>query len=514
MRFDHIPVAKSLTALGLKAHLVPIPILYLNSDYSNVFRHFSPTIRNQIRKGRRRGVLANTTRDTKKLDKYYTIYRSIASAKGWQFIYPRRLTEELMKLSNVCRFIVAELDETVIGGGLFIRDGNSIFFLHGVADRTYDSFFPSRAILDSAIRWGCEIGAEFFNLGSCGQNLSLALFKSYWGSRIENNSLFQWDNPVWNRISKMKAATIRTVRTPSRGVGGILSSPPTSRQTEGRPNAIPLDPNSWAQRARLSELEAVLVVNGSQRRLLLMHSANLVAARKVLSLLPRRNIQKPIVLDFGCGNGRFLRYFGKAGAALVGLDVKLEMLRAARTHGLPPGVLLSQFDGVSLPFADQSFDMVWVCGVLKYTLFPPHTKCCRHGPITSSDDSFAPSYDQIAREMYRILKPGGIVAQNEMWVDQPTRRFICGFEKAGFVSERVAILRRYGGNAERLLDWRENLPLPRKIVMFAGQVCANLRFRFDDPYVQEDEMLLPNDNPYIEKNEYRDYLFFWRKHIH
>ena len=503
VRFDHMPIAKSLTALGLRHRGVPIPILELESDYDSVFKHFSPTIRNQIRKGRRRGIVARSTCDPAKLHQYQTIYSSIAQEKGWQFIYPQRLTEKLIKIRCASCFIVAEIDEIVVAGGLFLKDGNSVFYMHGVADRAYNRFFPSRAVMDAAIRWACEIGAEFFNFGSCGQNMSLALFKSYWGTRIENNRVFSWSNPIWNRAGKIKARTIGRLRTTV-----------TSQLVRANePTSTPIDPGSWSQRAQLAELEAVLVVNGSQRRLLMMHSAGLVAAEKAISLARERNIRKPRVLDFGCGTGRMMRFFSEHGCEVVGLDVTLEMLQAAKRYDLWSGAFLSHFDGLSIPFKDQCFDLIWVCGVLKYTLLPPHAKCCRHGNIVPSKDIFVPSYDEIAKEMHRILKPGGIVAQNEMWVDQPPCQFTGGFEEAGFVSERVSVMRRYGGRAERICESHESFRLPPELVTRMGRACATLRFRFDNPYKHEIDPSQPNDNPYIQKNEFRDYLFLWGKPI-
>jgi SAM-dependent methyltransferase len=434
---------------------------------------------------------------------YQIIYAAIAQDKGWQFIYPQRLTEELIKIPSASRFIVAEIDGTVIAGGLFLKDGDSVFYFHGAADRAYNHFFPSRAVMDAAIRWACEIGAEFFNFGSCGQNMSLALFKSFWGTHMENNLIFRWSNPIWDRVGKAKARTLGRVKTRTKSL--LFKS--------NLRNLASIDANSWSARAQLEELEAVLVVNGSERRRLMMHAAGLVAAEKALSLTHERRIRKPLILDFGCGTGRMVRFFGKHGCDVVGLDVTLEMLQAAKRYDLPSGAFLSHFDGLSIPFKDHSFDMVWVCGVLKYTLFPPHTKCCRHGNMIAGTDNFVPSYNEIAREMHRVLKPGGIVAQNEMWVDQPPQKFAKGFEGAGFVSEHVSVMRKYGGRAEGICEFRENFRLPPDIVLLMGRICATLRLIFDNPYAKDDSLFQQNDNPYVQKNDFRDYLLLWRKPI-
>lgn len=95
-------------------------------------------------------------------------------------------------------------------------------------------------------------------------------------------------------------------------------------------------------------------------------------------LLTNRN---PVVLDFGCGGGNtFL-----AGYETWGVDLSLTSLLNARS--LYRGVALA--DGNALPFPDVQFDAVLSWDVLG------------HIPLEQKD--------QVIRQLYRVLKPGGMV---------------------------------------------------------------------------------------------------------
>ncbi|MCM3902713.1 MAG: class I SAM-dependent methyltransferase [Pyrinomonadaceae bacterium] len=117
---------------------------------------------------------------------------------------------------------------------------------------------------------------------------------------------------------------------------------------------------SWSDVADAGELNAVLDRGGSERVNLLMHSANLYGAKKALAFGSKQGRKKGLVLDFGCGVARTVRFFGEKGWAVIGTEISSEMLYGARKFGLPKRSLLAVTDGVCIPLRDQSVDMVWV----------------------------------------------------------------------------------------------------------------------------------------------------------
>lgn len=248
---------------------------------------------------------------------------------------------------------------------------------------------------------------------------------------------------------------------------------------------------TWAERAHLGELDAVLSPGDTERRNLFLHGISLFGAKKALTLLRNKKAQN-VVIDFGCGTGRFVRFFGRKGCSVIGVDITSEMLTEARKFGLPPLSEVSLTDGISIPADDGSVDMIWVCGVLKYSLFPPGS-ICRGGDGTLTKEPFVPVYHEIAKEMHRVLKPQGLVVNVEMYVDVQPKAFVVDFEQVGFITNQVYVLHRYG----RIDKLCKSTWLPRKWVVLAGFLSAALRLWLDDPRRPVSGV--------------RDYLFVWSK---
>jgi ubiquinone/menaquinone biosynthesis C-methylase UbiE len=230
---------------------------------------------------------------------------------------------------------------------------------------------------------------------------------------------------------------------------------------------------SWADRANAGELKAVLSPTGSEARVRFLNAINIFAAKTVLTL----NRSKGVIVDFGCGTGRFVRFFAQHGYSVVGTEITEEMIDEATKIGIPQGTKLLLTDGIHIPLPDQSVDMIWCCGVLRFSLFVPE-----------------PVYQDIAKEMYRVLKPGGFAINVEMYVDNPPEIFTKDFEALGFRTKDVRVVHRYNGLLERISQLRF---LPIKMVEFGGSLCAAYRYRFDSA----------NRNT----SGLRDYLFVWQK---
>lgn len=230
---------------------------------------------------------------------------------------------------------------------------------------------------------------------------------------------------------------------------------------------------SWAERAALGGLQAVLAPTGSDRGNLFVHGIHSFGAAQALRYIP---IDRPMI-DFGCGNGRFTRYFVSRGRYVLGTEITQEMAVEAKKQRPSRGCEFVVTDGVSIPVQDSFIGGIWCCAVLRYSLLVED-----------------PCYAEIAAEMFRVLQPGAHVINCEMYVDVPPQCFIEGFEGVGFHTRRVLVLNRYYGKPER---WLGNRYLPNRWVQFSGAVCARLRSMFDDPG--------------RARGGLRDYLFIWQK---
>jgi SAM-dependent methyltransferase len=93
------------------------------------------------------------------------------------------------------------------------------------------------------------------------------------------------------------------------------------------------------------------------------------------------------VLDVACGTGNATIPAARAGARVVGTDLTPELFDAARRHAADVGVDVTWVEGdaEALPFDEESFDAV----------------------TSTFGCMFAPRHDVAAREIARILRPGG-----------------------------------------------------------------------------------------------------------
>lgn len=93
------------------------------------------------------------------------------------------------------------------------------------------------------------------------------------------------------------------------------------------------------------------------------------------------------VLEVGCGAGTDLVRFARGGAHVSGVDLSASAIALARKNFEQQGLQadLREADGERLPFADDTFDLVYAHGVVQYT----------------------PQPQALVDECRRVLKPGG-----------------------------------------------------------------------------------------------------------
>jgi SAM-dependent methyltransferase len=96
------------------------------------------------------------------------------------------------------------------------------------------------------------------------------------------------------------------------------------------------------------------------------------------------------VLDVGCGTGNAAIRAGQKGARVVGVDLTPELFEAGRREAAEHGVEVEWVEGdaEALPFEDECFDVV----------------------LSTFGAIFAPRHDVTARELARVLRPGGRLA--------------------------------------------------------------------------------------------------------
>ena len=108
--------------------------------------------------------------------------------------------------------------------------------------------------------------------------------------------------------------------------------------------------------------------------------------RRKTGLRPE-DLMGKLVLDVGCGMGRFAEVATRWGARVVGIDLSAAAEVAARNLA-GRNFAAFQADVFSLPFAPESFDCIYSVGVLHHT----------------------PNCEQAFKNLPQYLKPGGKIA--------------------------------------------------------------------------------------------------------
>jgi SAM-dependent methyltransferase len=77
-----------------------------------------------------------------------------------------------------------------------------------------------------------------------------------------------------------------------------------------------------------------------------------------------------LVLEVGCGSGRFTTHAADIGATIVSCDLSSAVEASYRTNGYRDNVLIVQADIFGMPFERGSFDRAFCFGVLQHTPDP------------------------------------------------------------------------------------------------------------------------------------------------
>jgi SAM-dependent methyltransferase len=97
-----------------------------------------------------------------------------------------------------------------------------------------------------------------------------------------------------------------------------------------------------------------------------------------------------LVLDVACGTGNTAIPAARAGACVTGLDIAPNLLAQARQRAAAENldIRFGEGDAEDLPFPGQNFDFV----------------------LSMFGAMFAPRPEHVAAELFRVCKPGGVVA--------------------------------------------------------------------------------------------------------
>lgn len=163
------------------------------------------------------------------------------------------------------------------------------------------------------------------------------------------------------------------------------------------------------------------------------------AEHKVLIVKQHERGKDLQMLDVGCGDGVTEMFVQKhlPDWDITGIDISEKSIAEAKDKNIPIAHF-QLFNGTEIPFASNSFDIVFIASVLHHIDFSLH--------------------ETIVKEIYRVLKPGGRLYLFEHNPLNPFTRYLvktCDFDKDA-----------------RLL----NYTYTRKLLKNAGFSSVNIKF--------------------------------------
>ena len=110
--------------------------------------------------------------------------------------------------------------------------------------------------------------------------------------------------------------------------------------------------------------------------------------QKISEVRKNEDADDPRILDLGCGDGNSASFFHKyfPGAEYFGLDVSENSVAIAKAKTIP-NAQFSHYDGMEIPFSEETFDIVFVSCVMHHISFEMH--------------------ENFLQEVRRVMKLGG-----------------------------------------------------------------------------------------------------------
>ena len=144
------------------------------------------------------------------------------------------------------------------------------------------------------------------------------------------------------------------------------------------------DGETWEKRAEKGKLPAVIDPGDTKgRKNLYIDTLQKMAIQKVLG-----QREKEIIIDFGCGSGRFSDLLSNHCEFLLGVEVTSDMLTIAKAESGNSNSGFVLYDGLNLPIKERGADLLVSVNVLQY--------------ITDEGE-----LQKVLKEIKRCLKPDG-----------------------------------------------------------------------------------------------------------
>ena len=124
------------------------------------------------------------------------------------------------------------------------------------------------------------------------------------------------------------------------------------------------------------------------------------------------DLEGKLVLDVGCGAGRYIEIVNKYGGEVIGIDLSYAVDVAFNNLGLKDNIHIIQADIFNLPFKEETFDYILSIGVLHHTpntrqAFECLPRLLKHGGEIAiwvySNEGFPMKIINLVSSLYRVI---------------------------------------------------------------------------------------------------------------
>lgn len=96
--------------------------------------------------------------------------------------------------------------------------------------------------------------------------------------------------------------------------------------------------------------------------------------KTLMSILNEVSWKENKVLDFGCDNGLMLKFICDSVNDIQGFGIDINSKAIEKANERFPELQFQSFNGVTIPFEDKYFDLVFVCAVIKHIRYEDRKK--------------------------------------------------------------------------------------------------------------------------------------------
>jgi len=204
-------------------------LLDLPGTPADLFRRFSPKLRNQIRKPQKEGVSVAFGRE--QLEPFFSVFARNMRDLGTPTQSLMFFREIANQFPEDCWIACAYLDGQPVAGGCGFRFGDEFEMTWASSLRKYSREAPNMLVYWAFMERAIAAGVKVFNFGRCTPGAGTHKFKMQWGGR---------EQPLWwYGLARANGATTPSPKNgPFRWGPRIWSKLPTSVATKLGPSIV------------------------------------------------------------------------------------------------------------------------------------------------------------------------------------------------------------------------------------------------------------------------------------